>query len=131
MFKKIVASSALAASVLGLGVALAPQAMAVNNDETNAVTGNGATEVYGNAATHGNYSPQMSLIQGSLNNPCVGVPLRNVGGIAGLVGVQVPDILTSSQYQTCVENSSQTDGDDPLSDVLSEIALLAGNGTDN
>lgn len=133
MFKKIVASSAVAASALGLGVALAPQAMAVNNDTTGAVNGNGASQFYGNMKTEGPMSPQMALVQGSLNKPCIGLPAKvNVGSLLGLIPItDVPILSGGPQNQQCVENSSQNKGDEPLSHVVDDLAVLAGNGAVN
>jgi hypothetical protein len=133
MLKKVTAAAALALSVAAAGAAMAPQAMALGNDGgTNSLSGNGATQSYGNSATHGKMSPQMSLVQGSLNKPCVGLPLKaNVQNIVGLVNVGVQDIpiLSAPQNQQCVENSTQAKGDEPLSHILSDIPVLSGNGS--
>ncbi|MDH2392126.1 MULTISPECIES: rodlin [Streptomyces] len=135
MIKKILATAAVTASVVGTGATMAPQAMAVGNDGgTMSLSGNDAHQNYGNSSTYGNMSPQIGLIQGSLNKPCVGLPLKgNVGSVAGLVPVAVQDInvLASPQQQQCTENSTQAKGDEPLSHVLSNIPILSGNGTDN
>ncbi|MDI3422980.1 rodlin [Streptomyces luteolus] len=122
MIKKILATAAVTASVLGTGAAMAPQAMA-DNDPTS-LSGNGSSQTYGNSATHGDLSPQMGLIQGSLNKPCVGLPVKgNVGSIVGIVNVAVQDIpiLSSKQNQQCTENSTQTKGDDGLANVLHNV----------
>ncbi|MDJ0460515.1 rodlin [Streptomyces sp. H27-C3] len=130
MIKKVMATAAVAASVMGLGAAAAPQAMAAADDRSTATaSGNGAVQSYGNAATHGDMSPQMSLIQGSFNKPCVAIPVRNIQSVVGLVNVGVQDILSNPQTQQCVENSSQAKGDETLSHVLDN--LLAGNGATN
>jgi hypothetical protein len=133
MLKKVTAAAALALSVAAAGAAMAPQAMALGNDGgTNSLSGNGATQSYGNSATHGKMSPQMSLVQGSLNKPCVGLPLKaNVQNIVGLVNVGVQDIpiLSAPQNQQCVENSTQAKGDEPLSHILNDIPILSGNGS--
>jgi hypothetical protein len=50
--------------------------------------------------------------------------------VGGLLLQDVP-ILSSSQNQQCVENSTQAKGDDPLSHILDDISLLAGNGVGN
>jgi hypothetical protein len=79
-------------------------------------------------------SPQMALIQGSLNKPCVGLPAKaNVGSLVGLVPVAVQDVnvLSSPQNQQCVENSTQAKGDEPLSHILDDISALSANGTGN
>ncbi|MEV8532823.1 rodlin [Streptomyces sp. NPDC051211] len=128
MIKKMMATAAVAAGVVGMGSA---QAMAIGNDNgINTVNGNGASQIYGNQATYGNMSPQMALIQGSLNKPCVALPVKgNVQSILALVNVGVQDIpvLSSPQTQQCTENSTQAKGDEALSHILSNIPILSGN----
>ncbi|WP_327178792.1 rodlin [Streptomyces sp. NBC_01335] len=132
MIKKVLATGAVAASILGLG---ATQAMAIGNDGgTTSVNGNGATQSYGNAETRGDWSPQFGLVQGSLNKPCVGLPLKaNLGSLIGLVPISVQDInvLSSPQNQQCTENSTQAKGDEALSHILDDIPILSGNGAAN
>ena len=86
MIKKMMASAAVAASVVGIGAAMAPQAMAIGNDNgVNTVNGNDAAQIYGNQATYGNMSPQMALIQGSFNKPCIALPAKaNVQSVLAL-----------------------------------------------
>ncbi|MGB8939933.1 MAG: rodlin, partial [Streptomyces sp.] len=82
----------------------------------------------------GNMSPQMALIQGSLNKPCIGLPAKaNLQSLVALVNVGVQDIpvLSAPQNQQCTENSTQAKGDEPLSHILSDIPVLSGNGTAN
>ncbi|MFD9905807.1 rodlin [Streptomyces sp. NPDC059063] len=133
--KKLLASAAVAASVAGLGAATAPQALAIGDDHgTHSKSGNGASQTFGNSATYGNMSPQMALIQGSFNKPCLGLPIKgNVGSVVGVVPVTVQDIpiLSAPQNQQCVENSTQAKGDEPLSHILDDISVLAGNGKGN
>ncbi|EFG08949.1 RdlB protein [Streptomyces clavuligerus] len=121
--------------MVGAGATMAPQAMAIGNDNgTTSFSGNGATQAYGNSATHGDMSPQMALIQGSLNKPCIGLPAKaNVGSLIGVVPITVQDIpiLSSPQNQQCTENSTQAKGDEPLSHILSNIPILSGNGAAN
>jgi hypothetical protein len=135
MIKKMLAGAALAASVVAVGATAAPQAMAIGNDEgTTTVNGNGAEQSFGNTLTGGTQSPQIGLVQGTLNKPCLGVPVKaNVGSLVGLVPVTVQDInvLTSPQNQQCTENSTQAQGDEPLSHILSNIPVLSGNGVAN
>ncbi|CAL9568409.1 Rodlin protein RdlB [Streptomyces sp. enrichment culture] len=135
MIKKVLATAAVAASVVGASAAAAPQALAIGNDDgTTSFSGNGASQSFGNSATYGNMSPQMALIQGSFNKPCIGLPAKaNVGSLVGLVPVTVQDIpiLSSPQNQQCVENSTQAKGDEPLSHILDDISVLAGNGEGN
>ncbi|MFF1360582.1 rodlin [Streptomyces sp. NPDC058297] len=135
MMKKVMAAAAVAASVAGISAVAAPQAMAIGNDGgTTSFSGNGAEQAYGNSATYGSMSPQMALIQGSLNKPCIGLPAKaNVGSLVGLVPVAVQDvpILSAPQNQQCVENSTQAKGDEPLSHILDNIPVLSGNGAAN
>ncbi|MFJ3101432.1 rodlin [Streptomyces sp. NPDC086835] len=133
MLKKVTATAALALSVAAAGASMAPQAMALGNDGgTTSLSGNGATQSYGNSATLGTMSPQLSLVQGSLNKPCVGLPAKaNVGSLVGAVPVAVQDVpvLSAPQNQQCVENSTQAKGDEPLSHILNDIPVLSGNGS--
>ncbi|MFE7929584.1 rodlin [Streptomyces sp. NPDC057456] len=133
--KKLWATAALAASVAGLAGLSAPQALAIGDDSgTTSASGNGASSEFGNSATFGDMSPQLSLVQGSLNKPCIGLPAKlNVQSlIAALnVGVQDIPILSAPQNQQCVENSTQAKGDEPLSHILDDISVLAGNGAGN
>ncbi|MEU6578035.1 rodlin [Streptomyces sp. NPDC046805] len=135
MIKKVLASAAVAASVVGVSATAAPQALAIGNDHgTTTDSGVGARQEFGNSTTTGAMSPQMALIQGSLNKPCIGLPAKaNVGSVLGVVPISAQDlnVLSSPQTQQCTENSSQAKGDEPLSHVLDDIPLLSGNGTNN
>ncbi|MFE1440974.1 rodlin [Streptomyces sp. NPDC058739] len=129
--KKLWATAAIAATVVGA----ASPAMAIGDgDGTQSASGNGASQEFGNSATFGDMSPQLSLVQGSLNKPCVGLPLKaNVGSLVGAIPIAVQDInvLSSPQNQQCVENSTQAKGDEPLSHILDDISALSGNGAGN
>jgi hypothetical protein len=138
MLKKVMAAAALAVSVAGLAAVGAPQALAIGDDSgTTSASGNGAHESFGNSATFGDMSPQLSLVQGSLNKLCVAAPSKldtqtlaaPVDG--GVIGLQDVGILSSPQTQTCTENSTQAKGDEPLSHILDDIAALSGNGVGN
>ncbi|WP_314223146.1 rodlin [Streptomyces zaehneri] len=133
--KKLWATAALAASVAGLAAMSAPQALAIGDDSgTTSASGNGASSEFGNSATFGDQSPQLSLVQGSLNKPCIGLPakLNAQSLIAALnIGVQDIPVLSAPQNQQCVENSTQAKGDEPLSHILDDISVLAGNGAGN
>ncbi|MEU8507672.1 rodlin [Streptomyces brevispora] len=135
MIKKIMASAAVAASIVGVSAAVAPSAMAIGNDQgTTTVNGNGAMQSYGNSATHGDWSPQFALIQGSLNKPCIALPTKvNAGSLGGLSPIAVQDlnVLSSPQNQQCTESSTQTKGDEALSHILDDIPVLSGNGVAN
>ncbi|MEU8780946.1 rodlin [Streptomyces sp. NPDC048637] len=127
MIKKVLATTAVAASVVGISATAAPQAMATGNDTgTSTVNGNGATSAFGNSTTRGSMSPQLELIQGSLNKLCLALPKVNLAAIA-----QDINVLSSPQNQQCVENSSQAKGDEALSHILDDIAVLAANGVGN
>ncbi|MFF0624523.1 rodlin [Streptomyces sp. NPDC004296] len=133
MIKKVLAATAVAASMVGL--AAAPQAMAVGDRHgTSTVNGNRSVDVFGNSTTHGKMSPQLEFVQGSLNKPCVGLPLKgNVGSLVGGFPVTVQDVnvLSSPQNQQCTENSTQAKGDEALSHILADIPVLSGNGVGN
>ncbi|MFD5399263.1 rodlin [Streptomyces sp. NPDC127097] len=134
MIKKALATAAAAASIVGVAAAAAPEAMAIGNQHgTSTVNGNGAAQYFGNSTTYGYMSPQIGLIQGSLNKPCIAVgkvPLQLLAGAAP-IALQDINLLSSSQNQQCTENSTQAKGDDPLSHVLDNIPILSGNGAHN
>ncbi|MEU9031205.1 rodlin [Streptomyces sp. NPDC048383] len=131
MIKKMMATAAATASILGAGAAVAAPAMAIGNDNgVNTVNGNGASQIYGNQSTHGDLSPQLGLVQGSLNKPCIGLPAKvNAQSLVALlnIGVQDINVLSNPQNQQCTENSTQAKGDEPLSHILSNIPVLSGN----
>ncbi|WP_405743627.1 rodlin [Streptomyces sp. NBC_01525] len=135
MIKKVLATTAVAASLVGISATVAPQAMAIGNDNgTSTVNGNGAKTAFGNSTTKGEMSPQLELIQGSLNKPCIGMPLKtNVGHLFGFIPIAVQDVnvLSSPQNQQCTENSTQAKGDEPMSHILDGIPVLSGNGVAN
>ncbi|MET9478401.1 rodlin [Streptomyces sp. NPDC002922] len=135
MIKKVLATGAVAASIVGISATLAPQAMAIGNDTgTTSVNGNGSSQSFGNSETRGDWSPQFGLVQGSLNKPCIGLPAKaNAGSLLGVVPVAVQDVnvLSSPQNQQCTENSTQAKGDEALSHILDGIPVLSGNGTGN
>ncbi|MET7481463.1 rodlin [Streptomyces sp. NPDC005538] len=134
MLKKAMAATAVAASVVGVSATAAPQALAIGNDNgVTTINGNGAEQVYGNARTVGDMSPQLSLAQGDLNKLCVGLPAKV--NAASIVGILVPvtvlqdvPILSAEQNQQCAENSTQAKGDEPLSHIADNIPVLSGNG---
>ncbi|MEV5480675.1 MULTISPECIES: rodlin [Streptomyces] len=134
MIKKVLATTAVAASVVGISATAAPQAMAIgNHNGTSTVNGNGVKSAFGNSTTVGRMSPQLELIQGSLNKPCLALGKVDAQILAGAAPIALQDInvLSSSQNQQCTENSTQAKGDDPLSHILSDIPILSGNGVGN
>ncbi|MER7730615.1 rodlin [Streptomyces erythrochromogenes] len=132
MLKKIMATAAATASLVGAGAAVAAPAMAIGNDNgVNTVNGNGAQQIYGNQKTEGDQSPQLGLVQGTLNKPCIGLPVKvNAQSVLALianVGVQDINVLSNPQNQQCAENSTQAKGDESLSHILDNIPVLSGN----
>ncbi|MFD3311683.1 rodlin [Streptomyces sp. NPDC058694] len=134
MLKKAMAAAAVAASVVGVSAAAAPQALAIGNDGgVTTANGNHAEQAYGNAKTGGDLSPQASLVQGSLNKLCVGLPAKvNLASLVGAAPITVQDVnvLSAPQNQQCAENSTQAKGDEPLSHLVDNIPVLSGNGAD-
>ncbi|MCX4692780.1 rodlin [Streptomyces sp. NBC_01408] len=133
MFKKFMTAAAVSAVAVGAGAAAAAPAMAIGNDNgINTVNGNGSQQIYGNQKTHGDLSPQLGLVQGTLNKPCIGLPAKlNAQSILAFINVGVQDInvLSNPQNQQCTENSTQAKGDEPLSHILSNIPVLSGNAS--
>jgi hypothetical protein len=133
MFKKIMTTAAVTAAAIGAGAAAAAPAMAIGNDNgINTVNGNGAQQIYGNQKTTGDMSPQLGVVQGTLNKPCIGLPVKvNAQSILAIVNVGVQDInvLSNPQNQQCTENSTQAKGDDSLSHILDNIPVLSGNAS--
>ncbi|MET9532458.1 rodlin [Streptomyces sp. NPDC006649] len=127
----LTAAALAAAAIAGA----AGNAAAIGNDGgTTSLSGNGSEQAFGNSATDGAQSPQLTLVQGSLNKLCAGVPVKaNVGSLVGLVPVAIQDVpvLSSPQNQQCTENSTQAKGDEPLSHILDQIPVLSGNGVGN
>ncbi|WSV60164.1 rodlin [Streptomyces sp. NBC_01013] len=136
MMKKMMAGAAVAVSLVGISAAVAPSAMAIGNEGgTTSVNGNGAVDSFGNSVTRGDGSPQVQLVQGSLNKLCVGAPIKaNAGALVGIlvpVAVQDINVLSSPQNQQCADNSTQAKGDEALSHLVNGIPVLSGNGIGN
>ncbi|GGZ17772.1 rodlin [Streptomyces poonensis] len=124
MIKKVMATAALAASVVGASAAAAPQAMAVDYDMGPASgSGNAAMQAFGNSSTYGNMSPQIALIQGSFNKPCIAV--TDVGVLQDL------PLLASDDDMSCTENSTSAHRDGALSNALSDLGILAYEAENN
>ncbi|MFE1194908.1 rodlin [Streptomyces olivaceoviridis] len=130
MLKKAMVAAATAASVVGMAVAAAPQALAIGNDDGPTVAnGNGAVSSFGNSATKGNMSPQLSLVQGSLNKPCLGVQDTDVAVDAAIGGtIQDIPVLSDHLQQQCSDNSTNAKRDGALSHVLEDLSVLSANG---
>ncbi|MFD8448540.1 rodlin RdlB [Streptomyces coelicoflavus] len=130
MIKKVVAYAAIAASVMGASAAAAPQAMAIGDDSGPvAANGNGASQYFGNSMTTGNMSPQMALIQGSFNKPCIAVSDIPVS-VIGLVPIQDLNVLGDDMNQQCAENSTQAKRDGALAHLLEDVSILSANDED-
>ncbi|AXE86012.1 rodlin [Streptomyces sp. Go-475] len=130
MIKKVIATAAIAASVMGASAAAAPQALAVGDDSgPSSVNGNGAMQSFGNSSTYGNMSPQMALIQGSFNKPCIAVNDLPIG-VGALIGIPIQDIpiLSDHQQQQCAENSTNAKRDGALAHLLEDVSVLSANG---
>jgi hypothetical protein len=130
VIKKVIATAAIAASVMGASAAAAPQALAVGDDSgPTAVNGNGAMQSFGNSSTYGNMSPQMALIQGSFNKPCIAVNDLPIG-VGALIGIPIQDIpiLSDHQQQQCAENSTNAKRDGALAHLLEDVSILSANG---
>lgn len=131
MIKKVLATTAVAASVVGISATAAPQAMAIgNHNGTSTVNGNGAKSAFGNSTTVGKMSPQLELVQGSLNKPCIAIN-KVPAHILWALHVSDINLLSNPQNQQCTENSTQAKGDEPLSHILDSIPVLSGNGVGN
>ena len=129
MIKKVIATAAIAASVMGASAVAAPQALAVGDDSgPSAASGNGAMQSFGNASTYGNMSPQMALIQGSFNKPCIAVNDLPIG-VGALIGIPIQDIpiLSDHQQQQCAENSTNAKRDGALAHLLEDVSVLSAN----
>ncbi|MGW6689984.1 rodlin [Streptomyces sp. NPDC054961] len=132
MLKKMMVTAAATAAAIGAGAAVAAPAMAIGNDNgVNTVNGNGSQQIYGNQKTAGAMSPQLSAVQGTLNKPCIALPVKvnaqSLVAILANVGVQDVNVLSNPQNQQCAENSTQAKGDEPLSHILDNIPVLSGN----
>ncbi|MFE7645640.1 hypothetical protein NFX46_34520 [Streptomyces phaeoluteigriseus] len=127
MIKKVLATTAIAASVMGASAAAAPQALAIGDDSGPTLSnGNGATQSYGNSATYGHMSPQMALIQGSFNKPCIAVNDIPVA-VLDVVPIQNVPILSDDLTQQCADNSTQTKRDGALAHLLEDVSILSTN----
>ncbi|PRH79485.1 RdlA protein [Streptomyces solincola] len=119
MIKKVLATAGVAAAALAAG---APMASAVGDGEISTQNGNFSRQIYGNTATGGYMSPQIGLVQGSLNKLCLGVPAQaDVQNVLALVNVGVQDLVNDTQNQTCTENSTAVKGDSALSHLLENV----------
>lgn len=72
-------------------------------------------------------SPQLSLVEGTLNKPCLGVEDVNVA-VINLVPIQDINVLADDLNQQCADNSTQAKRDGALSHVLEDLSVLSANG---
>lgn len=120
----------VAAAVIGMSVAAAPQALAIGDDSgPNVANGNGASSAFGNSSTEGDMSPQLALVDGTLNKPCLGVDDVNVA-VINLVPIQGVPVLSDQLNQQCADNSTQTKRDAALSHILEDLSVLSANSED-
>jgi hypothetical protein len=122
-------AAAAAASVIGMSVAAAPQALAIGDDSGPSVAnGNGASSAFGNSSTKGDMSPQLSLVNGTLNKLCLAVQDVNVG-VAAVAAVIVQDIPVLSDHvqQQCADNSANIKRDGALTHILEDVSFLSAN----
>ncbi|MBY8878918.1 rodlin [Actinacidiphila acidipaludis] len=128
--RTVLAAVGLAAAVI-TGTAGTAVAAPANDHDTITLDGNNSSESFGNTTTGGNESPELGLVQGSLNKPCVGLDGHaDLGSLIGLIPITVQDVnvLDSPENQQCDDNSSQIQGDEPLSHLLSDDEVLSANG---
>ncbi|MCC2274073.1 MULTISPECIES: rodlin [Streptomyces] len=126
MLRKVLATAALTASAAG---AMAVPAVATGS----ATSGHDAKSEYGSTKTGGEESPTMTVLQGTLDEPCIALGRLDVNPVALIlnIGVQDVPVLTSQQQSQCTQNSTIQDGDDALSHLLDGIPVVSGNGSGN
>ncbi|MEU2115503.1 rodlin [Streptomyces sp. NPDC016459] len=123
MIKKVLATAAVAASVVGMSAATASAAADDGNGAN--IIGNKSQQTIGSTSTGGYMSPNFGLINGGVlhcfdvQDITAQVPIVNV------VAVNVDDVLSPKQNMTCTQNSIQQQQNNPLSDL---VDLLADNG---
>ncbi|GAA2118703.1 rodlin [Streptomyces synnematoformans] len=135
--RKYLKTAAVAATLVGASALAAPQALAADDTGDGPyANGNGSKIAYGNTKTGGYMSPNMALVNGSLNEPCIALPqvaknAKQLVNVINLVNVGVDEVLAQNQNQTCAKNSSADQGDAPLSHLLEDFPILSGNGAGN
>ncbi|WP_367133131.1 MULTISPECIES: rodlin [Streptomyces] len=129
MLKRVMAATALTASAVGM---IAGPAAAVG-DGRDVANANGARNGSGETITGGRMSPQMTAVQDTLNNLCIGVGKLGVQSLLLLINVGVQDlpVLTSQQQQQCTNGSVTENGNNPLSHLAERISLADHNGSGN
>ncbi|MFF7726661.1 rodlin [Streptomyces sp. NPDC008001] len=129
MLKKVMAATALTASAVGV---FAGPAAAIG-DSRDVANANGARTGVGGTLTGGHGSPQLSAVQGTLNDLCIGVGKLGVQSLLLLINIGVQDVpvLTSQEQQQCTSGSVTGNGNNPLSHLADRISLLDHNGSGN
>lgn len=72
-------------------------------------------------------------VRGSLDKPCLGVPVKVVAGsFAGVIPVSAQDVgvLASPRNRQCAESPAQAESDE-LSHAVDDNPVLSGNGVAN
>ncbi|WP_307124251.1 rodlin [Streptomyces sp. B1I3] len=132
MIKQVPATGAVAASVPG---STATGAVVIGDGAGTTVGNgngnvNGAESEYGDSETDVDQGPQLSLVRGSLDKSCAGLPRKaDAGSLIGVVPSKVEDadVLSNPRNQQC----TQAEGDESLSHILSDIPVPSGNGAGN
>jgi hypothetical protein len=128
VIKKVLATAAVAASVVGMSAATAS---AAGDDGANSanIIGNQSKQAIGSNSTGGYMSPNFGLVNGGVLH-CFDVQdITAQVPIVNIVAVNVDDVLSPKQNMTCTQNSVQEQNNNPLSDlidVLSENANIDG-----
>lgn len=133
IMRKYLKTAAVAVTLVGASAMAAPQALAADDTGDTNANGNDSTQAYGNTRTGGYMSPNMALVNGSFNEPCIALPqvAKNVTNVLGGAQIGVSEVLSQNQNQTCAKNSSADQGDAPLSHLLDDFPILSGNGAGN
>lgn len=133
VINKTLASVIVAASTVGVtGVAASPALADDGSDFAAKVAHNavGAQQALGNTTTGGYMSPNISLINGSLNRVCLlnDDQLQELVNVLQLVDLGIQDLFTSKVKNVCSDGSAAVDkGDDPSIN----IPILSENGVAN
>ncbi|MER7957219.1 MULTISPECIES: rodlin [unclassified Streptomyces] len=127
MIKKVLATAAVAASVVGV---TATAASAAGNDGGSAnIIGNTSKQSIGSNSTGGYMSPNFGLVNGGVLH-CFDIQKIQAQVPVGVIAVPVAvqDVLGNPMSnQTCTQNSVQQKGDDALSHILGEVLSQNGN----
>lgn len=127
MIKKVLATAAVAASVVGV---TATTASAAGNDGGSAnIIGNTSKQSIGSNSTGGYMSPNFGLVNGGVLH-CFDIQKVQAQVPVGVIAVPVAvqDVLGNPMAnQTCTQNSVQQKGDDALSHILGEVLSQNGN----